>query len=99
MSNLISTLSPHLFWDVDINDVDADKNKAFIIKRVLEYGFLKDWQSISEFYGKDIIVESATKFRELEPKALSFIIHYSGLPKENFRCYTTTQSKIKHWNF
>ncbi len=99
MSNFINTLSPHLFWDVDINDVDADKNKSFIIKRVLEFGFFKDWKLINEYYGIDVIVDSATKFRELEPKTLSFIIQYSGLPKEKFRCYTTAQSKIKHWNF
>ncbi len=99
MNNLIHNLSPHLFWDVDTNDVDADKNKSFIIKRVLEYGFLEDWQLINKFYNRDQIIETAIGLRELEPKAFAFMVHFSGKPKDQFRCYTTTQSKVKHWNF
>ncbi len=36
-------LSPHLFWDVDMNLLDPEKSFPFITKRVLEYGFLSDW--------------------------------------------------------
>ena len=34
--------SPNLFWDVDASTIDMDKNKRFIIQRVLEYGIRSD---------------------------------------------------------
>lgn len=36
----INSMSPHLFWDVDVNSIEFDKHKAYIVQRVLEYGLL-----------------------------------------------------------
>lgn len=96
---VIQQLSPHLFWDTHAGELDADKNKNYIIKRVIEYGLWNDWLLIEKFYGVKTISEAAVSFRELDPKALAFIAQISGLPKEKFRCYTTKQSIPPHWNF
>ena len=95
----ISGFSKHLFWDTDRGLLDFEKNRSYIIKQVLEYGLLKDWKMLKEYYGIDKIAETAVTFRELEPKALSFISLLSEISKEKFRCYTTQQSVPRHWNF
>ena len=38
----ISKLSPHLFWDIDMEHADMDTCPSQIIQRVLEYGTLED---------------------------------------------------------
>ena len=96
---ILSKLSPHLFWDVNPGQLDAEENKGYIIKRVLEYGLWQDWLLLTNFYGLKTISDQSQRFRELDPRSLAFIAHLSGVPKEKFRCYITKQSGPKHWNF
>jgi len=79
--------SSHLFWDVPKEKVNLEKYPQFIIKRVLEYGLMSDWLFIKDYYGLKKIVEIAKKFRELEPKALSYLSVISKTPREKFQCY------------
>jgi len=95
----ISQLSPHLFWDVKSVDLDLERSKRFIIKRVLEYGLWQDWLIIEKNYGLQTITAETQLLRELDPKSLAFISQLSGVPKENFKCYTTKQLTPAHWNF
>lgn len=96
---LITELSTHLFWDVSIDGVDTTDNKSFLIKRVLEYGTWRDWKLILDFYGMDEIVSVAKKFRELDPRSLSFLANLSSTPVNQFWCYNTRQSAPPHLNF
>ncbi len=41
-----------LFWDIDVNKLDWQRNKKWIIQRVFEYGNEKEMKSIILFYGK-----------------------------------------------
>jgi ribosomal protein S8 len=95
----IDLLSKHLFWDTDTKVLSIDKNKSFIIQRVLEYGFIGDWNLIKKWYGIKEIGEVALQFRTLEPRALAFLVNITNIPINKFRCYTTKQSIPKHWNF
>jgi len=95
----ILNFSNHLFWDTNRNTLDLDKNDAYIIKQVLEYGKLKDWNLIKNYYGIPYIAEISKKFRSLEKKTLSFISTLSEIPIKEFRCYTYQQSAPQHWNF
>ncbi len=45
------SLSPHLFWDTRKEDFVPDEHASFIVKRVLEYGLLSDWQQTRKYYG------------------------------------------------
>lgn len=87
----ISEFSNHLFWDVNRDELDLDTNKSFIVKRVLEYGLMRDWNLIYKYYGLQTIIELAKSFRSIDPKSFSFILNLSGLPKEDFRCSTIVQ--------
>lgn len=96
---IINKLSKHLFWDVNRNALNLDKNKAYIIKQVLEFGLIEDWKLIYNYFGISIIAKEAKNFRELDKKALSFISAISKIPLEEFRCYNYQQSIPQHWNF
>lgn len=99
MKPKISDFSKHLFWDLKREHLDLDKNDAYIIRQVLEYGKLQDWILIKNYYGIKKISQKAMAFRSLEKKALSFISTLSGISITKFRCYTTQQSIPPHWNF
>ncbi len=87
MSDFVKQLSSSLFWDVDISEIDDEKNKRFIIQRVLERGTHNDWILINKKYTLQGIVQEAMQMRYLEPKALSYVAIMGNVPKEEFRCY------------
>jgi hypothetical protein len=72
--------------------------RHIIIKQVLEYGKLNDWQQIKNYYGIKTIALISMRFRSLEKKALSFISALYGIPIQNFRCFTYQQSIPPHWS-
>jgi len=95
----ITDFSKHLFWDIDRTKLDFEKNNAFIIERVLDYGLINDWNIIYDYYGIEKIAKVSTKLRNLDKKSISFISTLSKIPKEKFLCYTAKQSSPKHWDF
>ena len=101
MSNteIISSFSNNLFWDVAPDSIDLESNSRYIIQRVLEYGRYNDWKLILSHYGIKVIADTATNLRSLDPKAVSFISAITNIPKEQFRCYILRQSSQRHWNF
>ena len=95
---LVSKLSPHLFWDIDRTQFDAEHHSAQLIQRVLEYGELDDWCAVRNYYGMDRIVDDCKKLRTLHPKALAFVCAITGTRKEDYRCYIYRQSHPTPWN-
>ena len=93
------SFSQHLFWDVDKTKLDFEKNKKYIIKSVLLYGLINDWNIIKTIYGVDKIAQTAIQIRDLDKKTANFIAIVSAYSKTDFICYTTTQLSQKHWNF
>lgn len=94
----VELLSKHLFWDTPINQIEIEKNKGFIVHRVLEYGLWSDWQLIRKWNEIDQIGKLATQFRSLDPKALAFLVNITGIELNNFRCYTSKQLMKEHWS-
>jgi hypothetical protein len=94
-----SKFSINLFWDINPEKLDMERNKRFIIQRVLEYGKLSDWQFIKNHYGVDVIGQEMTQVRNLDAVTLSFISKLAGINKNKFRCYTLKQSLPQHWDF
>ena len=95
----IQFLSDYLFWDTDKGSIDLESNAPFVVKRVLEFGQMKDWELIVKRYGMTRIANIAKNLRTLDPKAVSFISAISSVPEETFRCYTSKQSPTTHLNF
>lgn len=94
----IDNMSKHLFWDVDVHEVDLQSHALWLIQRVLEYGEIEDWKIILDYYGLDRIVNACKNMRTLDKKALSFICCLSNTQKEEYRCYHTRLLNPTLWN-
>ena len=57
-----------LFWDTKSENIDKDKNKRYIIERVLEFGDDKEVKMIFREYDRDDIFNVAHNSRSLSPK-------------------------------
>lgn len=57
----LMVFSKTTFWDVDVSRLDWDKNKTFVINRVLEYGTSEELKELEGFYGKTQIIKLAEK--------------------------------------
>ena len=91
--------SNYLFWDTDKSQLDLDKQKRYVIERVLSHGMLSDWYLIKKLYDKDTMKKEVLQMRYLDRYALSFCVAYFDEPKIHFRCYTWEQSNPSHWDY
>jgi hypothetical protein len=98
-NDFIQSLSPHLFWDVEMSKVEPKQSKLFLIGRVLEFGFTKDWVALLKFYGVEEIKKSVVKLRNLDDVSLHFASSYFDIKLEDFRCYTKRQLAQNFWDY
>ena len=89
--------SDNLFWDADPSDLDFERNRRYVVQRVLERGTVNDLRIAFHLYGLSQVIATAKSLRTLEPKALSFIACVANEPREHFRCYTRKQSFQAPW--
>jgi len=94
-----SEFSVHLFWDTDRGLLDAEKNKSYIIKQVLEFGYDKDWKLLKSIYSLDEIKTAVMNMRALEKRAIGFIACITHTNIKDYRCYSTAQSNEAPWNY
>lgn len=95
-NDYLDGFSQHIFWDVDREKISLDKNKKWLIQRVLEYGLLNDWKVLLKYYGISEIAEISVKLKNLDIRTASLVSVLSGIPVEKFLCTTTDQSIPKH---
>lgn len=75
-----------LFWDVSLDDIDPEKNKEFIIERVLNKGDLEDFRWITEKYNKsDISNVIKNKGYRLDRKSMNFWCMYFNINSSDVR--------------
>lgn len=91
--------SNRLFWDIDINSLNAEEHARFIVERVITRGTLEDWLALKKLYGLRRIKEEVLQIRSLDPKTLTFFSTYFNLDKKEFRCFSTTPYTPKHFNY
>lgn len=94
----ISDFSQHLFWDVDLDGFDFQKHKVHLIHKVLEYGYIKDWNLVKEIYGLQTIKEVSLNLRSLDAVTLSYLAAIFNIDKTEFRCYKHKQLFPNYWN-
>lgn len=82
----------YLFWDVDLKKIDPEKNKKFIISRILSRGDLDDFRWAVANYGKEIIKTVIVGNRILDNKSQNFWQFYFNI---NSRECTKNQSTKK----
>lgn len=49
-----------LFWSYDFNSLDLERHKKTIIVNTINYGDLKHWKWLSDYYGREAIREILT---------------------------------------
>jgi len=95
----INKISPHVFWDVEINQIDYEKNAVFIIQRVVQYGLLKDWQLIKSVFGIENLKTYVVQIPQLDDVSLSFLSNSLEIEKSHFKCYKKKQLNPNYWNY
>jgi len=94
-----SDFSPHLFWDVDLRTLDIEAHKAYVIRRVMEYGLMNDWNLLKERYTIDEIKDAISTARTMDPKVISFIAAITNSSIKSFGCYTNQQSNPNFYGY
>jgi len=75
------------FWDVDIKKLDREKDKFFIISRVLEYGTMEDVVSLLSEYDSAEIAQVVRRSRIIGRPTANFWRLILDIPKsEIIRC-------------
>ncbi len=95
---LKSQIAKTLFWDIDFSKIDFNKQKSFIIPRVMDRGTKKDVKLIWDFYGEKIIKETLLTTRFLEDKTIYFFANIFSIQPDNFRAFRLKNKQISNWN-
>lgn len=91
--------SKELFWDVDPDSIDFDQHARYVIERVVTRGRMADFIQLKQMYPRNRIVHELKRCRSLDPKTANFCSAYYGIKKEEFKCYTTKESKQELWTY
>jgi hypothetical protein len=96
--HLISTLTPQLFWDVDISRLTDHKASRLIIERVFTMGNMNEINRVILFYGERMVIDVLCGLSYLDSKTFNFIKKYFNIPDTEFRCHHLQQSRPGYWN-
>jgi hypothetical protein len=67
-------VSKRVFWDIDFSSLDYQKDRFYIIERVMNYGLWNDFIEIVRFYGKNIIKQEIVQSAYLKKMSLIFFV-------------------------
>lgn len=70
----------YIFWDVNPEELDWQKNAQFIIERVLMRGFTRDIETIFSVYSKEQIKSAVLKSKTLDKKTANYMSLYLSIP-------------------
>jgi hypothetical protein len=101
---LITSMSPpnisqNLFWDTDVTTIDYDKDRLYIMDKVMNYGLWSDFVAMVNYYGKEQLKKEIVKSPYLKKDVLNFLCFFLDLKPTDFTCYTRRQSQNAHWNY
>lgn len=79
----LKKIDQYLFWDVNLSKIDPEKDKNYIIHRVLSYGTMDDIRNLFKIYDKKIIREEFLKPCKgcYYPNILKLCQHLLGIKK------------------
>jgi hypothetical protein len=92
MTNNIPALSKDLFWDCNINLLDYNDDKCFILERVFTRGTENDEKEVFEYYGIETIKKTVLNIKYLDKKTLNYLSIILNIPERSFRCYEKSLS-------
>lgn len=79
------------FWDVEFKNIDLQKRKVFILRRILEYGDERAVAWMWKNFKKSEITNVLTNYRGFSQKSANFWALILGIPK--IKCLKKRASK------
>ena len=92
-------LDKRIFWDVDFDKIDYDKNPNFIIERVFERGGVAEIREIRRYYRDELVINSLTSAKWLRYDIFIFCKNLFNLKPLDFKCYMLKQSTEIPWSY
>lgn len=83
---LLDNLRKSLFWDVNSEKLDTEKDAQFIIGRVLDHGNLKEWKLIKRIYGEPRIAGIAKNHIFTDPRSANFWALILSISANQLKC-------------
>lgn len=83
------------FWDVEFEDIDLDKRRIFILKRILEYGNEQAVHWMWKNFDKSEMINALSNYRGYSKKSANYWAIILDIPKENVLCLKKHSSKIQ----
>lgn len=81
-------INKRIFWDADLNGMDMQAHKNFIITKVFEWGRFEELKTLLKYYSREEIIKALTIQPYLSKRTHQFAAAILDIPKENFKCYT-----------
>ncbi len=91
----LQSLSDTLFWDVNRETVEPEKNQRFLICRVMDRGTREDVRNTFAYYSEAVVLKNLQEARSLDRKTIHYFANRYNLPFESFRAWSTL--KIGNW--
>lgn len=85
-ASVIPASVKRLFWDVDPEGVDPVRHRAFIIRRIADYGTLADVGWMKGSYSSEDIIAVIRSSRGLSRKTGAYWAAYYRIPLETIEC-------------
>jgi hypothetical protein len=92
-------LSNRAFWDIKFEDLDINKHKDFIIRRVFERGKWEDIKATIKYYSIQSVKDTLINVESMSEKGLEMASIILNIPKSKFKCFTNKPflpSYLKH---
>lgn len=77
-----------VFWDTPFEDLDTEKDKAFIIIRMYCYGGIEGMYWVERHYSDEDIITAAKTRRDMNPIVANHLKNKFGLEKFQMKYYT-----------
>ncbi len=71
-----------IFWDTDVERLDLEKNKPFIIARMLEKGGMRGMIWVEAVYPAEDIVDALCSRRDFSPVVRNYYLGRYHVPRE-----------------
>jgi len=81
-----------IFWDVDFETIDYQRDSKFIIERVFERGDVEDIRNCRRYYGDEKVTDVLLKVKFLPETRMYLASAVINRPLKDFRCFTLRQS-------
>jgi len=90
---LIPERVQRLFWDTDKKSVDLRSHRGYVVRRIMDYGYLEDVRWMLATYSAEEIIEVLKMSRGLTRKSGYFWGNHFAVPKEEIACLQSPYSK------